>query len=506
MARFSVGFIFSDNMVLQRRKNVVLWGEGADDRTITVAFGGEAYWGKVVGEKWQVMLPPHEYGGDFRLSVDDGYETIAFENVVFGEVWLAGGQSNMELSLLDSADGEKAVEEADDRWLRLYATPKHAVIGEELLREERENTWKVCSPKTAGAFSAVAYYCAKRFRDALDVPVGLIGCYWGGTSISCWMDEAVLTKSKAGQQYIDDYATLVGEKTDAQYSEEMDAYFAEWHAWNERVERRRAMEPDVGWEVLNRECGLCPWPQPAGRTSPFRPAGLFGSMIQRIAPYTLRGFLYYQGEEDAARCRSYGEMLCSLVRNWRSEWRDYTLPFLFVQLPMYISKEDFDKGEDNANWPLLREQQWLASQMIRNCGMAVTLDCGEFDNIHPANKQPVGERLALQALAKVYGAHVNAEGPYPVSLERQKDRLLIRFHKSGSGLMLTGEQAFELAGHDGQYHPATAQLLPDYMLSLQAEGIEWPQSARYAWAAYGLTPLYDGAGLPAAPFRIGESS
>ena len=200
MARFSVGSIFSDNMVLQRRKNVVLWGEGADDRTITVAFGREAYWGKVVGEKWQVMLPPHEYGGDFRLSVDDGHETVAFENVVFGEVWLAGGQSNMELSLLDSADGEKAVKEADDRWLRLYATPKHAVIGEELLREERENTWKVCTPETAGAFSAVAFYCAKRLRDALDVPVGLIGCYWGGTSISCWMDEAVLTKSKAGQQ------------------------------------------------------------------------------------------------------------------------------------------------------------------------------------------------------------------------------------------------------------------------------------------------------------------
>jgi sialate O-acetylesterase len=332
------------------------------------------------------------------------------------------------------------------------------------------------------------------------------------------MSEAQLARSAAGKRCVDEYEALIGGKSDAEYEAVMRLYNADWEAWNTRVLERREIEPAVSWEVLNAECGECPWPQPAGRTSPFRPANLYTSMVSRLAPFALKGFLYYQGEEDAdPRAASYAELMYYLVDQWRGDFnggcRDDAPPFLFAQLPMWAAKKEYDDGAMTNAWPLLREQQYKASRAIANAGMAVIIDCGEFDNIHPLDKQTVGFRLALQALEKVYHQRVEADGPVFSWAEPDVNRSAMRVHfdHAESGLELRGpppidgvtadtQTAFEAAGEDGVYYPAKVEI-DGREIIVQSERVEKPERVRYGWVKYGPTPLFAKNGLPAMPFR-----
>jgi sialate O-acetylesterase len=315
------------------------------------------------------------------------------------------------------------------------------------------------------------------------------------------MSREQLGRSRAGQRYLDDYAALVGGKSDEQYDAEMRTYHAEWGAWDSRIRAFREREPDASWETLNRECGLCPWPQPAGNNSPYCPANLYQSMIRRVAPYALKGFLYYQGEEDESRAADYCEMMHYLAGQWRRDWEDERLPFLFVQLPMYASREDVAAGLPSKNWCVLRENQYRASLGIANAGMAVIIDRGEYDNIHPLDKQTVGFRLALQALNKVYGGNVAADGPVFSWAEPQGGVLRLHFENAESGLEARGPlEGFEIAAADGPYYPARAEIDGGDVL-LRSEHTPSPLRARYAWTQFGPAPLFAKNGLPAMPFR-----
>jgi sialate O-acetylesterase len=281
----------------------------------------------------------------------------------------------------------------------------------------------------------------------------------------------------------------------------METYFSAWRAWDERVRLWREKEPDASWETLNKECGLCPWPQPAGKKSPYRPGNLYHAMIKRVAPYTIKGFLYYQGEEDDPRAADYYEMMYYLIDQWRVDWKDDTLPFLFVQLPMYASREEVEAGQPVKNWCVLRENQYRASVGIANTGMAVIIDRGEFDNIHPLDKQTVGFRLALQALKKVYGKNIEDSGPVFSWARRNGATLALYFDHAESGLVSLGDlTGFEIAGDDGVYYPAKARI-DGASVVLQSDRVSDPDRVRYAWIKFGPTPLYAGNGLPAMPFR-----
>ncbi|MCH4239264.1 MAG: sialate O-acetylesterase [Oscillospiraceae bacterium] len=499
--------VFSDHMVLQRGKPVSVFGEGRTGTKITVSIAGCQAQTEVRGGRWQAELPAQDAGGPYVLSVTDGETELAFQDVLFGEVWLAGGQSNMELELQNCGNGQEELTVCENPEIRFYNVQKRAFVDDAFLDAERQTCWKICAPQNCADVSAVAYFCAKKMQHELKVPVGILDCYWGGTTISCWMSERQLARSIAGQKYLDDYAALIGDKTDEQYAQEMADYNVAFQAWDARVKARRAKEPKVTWEVLNAECGACPWPQPAGRKSPFRPAGLYCTMIQRVVPYTIRGFLYYQGEEDAPRCHDYGEMMVYLIDQWRRDWHDLSLPFLFVQLPVFISKEEWDSGTDSRAWCFLREQQEAVCRTVRGTGMAAALDCGEFDNVHPLDKQTVGTRLALQVLQKVYGEPIESDSPTLSGCVREDGRLRLTFVHSAGGLLLRGEctnrfgSAFEVAGEDGQYFPASPEVEGSSVLLTSAKVPE-PKYARYAWYSYGPTPLYGGSGLPALPFRM----
>jgi sialate O-acetylesterase len=495
--------IFSDNMVLQHGKPVPVWGTGAEGQTVLVIWESGKTSVKVQtsvrGGKWSLSLPPLAAGIHGGLVIESRTEKIFFRDVVTGDVWLAGGQSNMEMGLADCRDGEAELAACANADIRFYQPVKRAFVDDEFLREEAACKWQVCSAQTAAMLSAVAFFFARKINADLGIPVGIINCSWGGTSISAWMSREQLEKSRAGQRYIDDYAAKVGGKSTAQYNAEMEEYFAQWREWDGRIRARMEKEPDVSWETLNRECGQCPWPQPAGNTSPYCPSNLHTSMIRRSAPFAIKGFLFYQGEEDDPRAADYREMMYYLVQQWRSDWGEH-LPFLFVQLPMYASREEME-SDPPKNWCVMRESQYLASLDIANTGMAVIIDCGEFDNIHPLDKQTVGFRLALQALKKVYSLEVDADGPVFAWAEVESSSLRLHFENGECGLEFRGEAAgFEIAEEDGLYFPVQA-VIDGSNVIISSDKVGSPKRARYAWTKFGPTPLYAKNGLPAMPFR-----
>jgi sialate O-acetylesterase len=493
--------VFSDNMVLQRDAYVPVWGSGEEDTPVTLSLGSGRVSTRVKGGVWKLYLPPHKAGEQGELEITGGDVRIRFKNVVFGDVWFAGGQSNMEMELKNCRNGKAELAAADHPDIRFYQPVKRAFVDGAFVRDERFCRWRECRPDTAASLSAAAYFFALKVKAATGVPIGIINCSWGGTSVSAWMSGEQLLKSAAGQRCVEDYDALVNGKTDTQYDAEMDAYFEEWRAWDQRIQQRRAKDPGVSWEILNAECGECPWPQPAGRKSPYRPANLYHSMIRRIAPYALKGFLYYQGEEDESRAEDYAVLLTSLIDQWRSDWGDDTLPFLFVQLPMYASKKETDTGTVSENWPVLRENQYKVSRTVAHTGMAVIIDCGEFDNIHPLDKQTVGFRLALQALQKVYRKPLAADGPVFSHAVREGNALRVYFANAEDGLIARGElRGFEMAGPNGVYRPARA-LVDGATVLVSAEGIAEPEQIRYCWVKYGPTPLFAQNGLPVMPFR-----
>lgn len=502
MAVFKIASIFSNHMVLQRDKKITVWGNGVEESYIKVTLNDTTVKGRVKGGKWLIQLPSMEAGGPYTMMVTDGSSTIAFTDVMVGEVWFAGGQSNMELELKDCKNGKEEVAHANQPNIRFYNTLKIPFIDSEALKEEEKTSWHLCNENTAHNMSAVGYFYAKKLAQELNVTIGIIDCYWGGTSITCWMSREYLEKDLDAYSYIEAYEAKVGNKTDEQYEEEMKVYNKAYLAWCERVDNLREENPNISWEEINEKAGICPWPQPTGRKSPFRPAGLYETMVSRVKPYTIRGFIYYQGEEDVYKASLYGKLMVKLIDQWRSDWKDDCLPFLFVQLPMYIAKGAIDDKQ----WAILRDQQMKVFRTIKNTGMAVIIDCGEFDNIHPLDKQTVGYRLALQGLKVAYSIDQNADAPIFKDYVIEEDTFRLYFYNMGKKIIIKNGDVkennivgFEVAGEDLNFVPATATL-DGVEILVSAKEIQNPQYVRYAWTNYGSTSVYSEYDLPLAPF------
>jgi sialate O-acetylesterase len=507
MSTLQVAPIFSDNMVLQREKDLPVWGTGKNGRQVRLYFKGIVSEAEIRDGRWSLTIPPQHAGTGGVLTITDGETFYNFTNIVFGDVWFAGGQSNMEFELQNCLNGKAELAASFNPDIRFYQVLKQVYGTESFSENQRLCRWQVCAADTAASLSAVAFFFARQINAETGIPQGIINCNWGGTSISAWMSCEQLNRSAAGKKYCDDYAALIGNKTEAEYEEAMKDYHAAWTAWDKRVQERRAADPAVSWEVLNKECGECPWPQPAGIKSPFRPSNLYHSMVRHVSPFALKGFLYYQGEEDYKRADDYGEMLYYLIDQWRTDWQDESLPFLFVQLPMYASRAEMDAGlENDESWQIIRENQYKISRIIANTALAVIIDRGEFDNIHPLDKQTVGFRLALQALKKVYRQDISADGPVFRRLERTGSAIRVYFDHAELGLEAHGHlEGFEIAGSDFRYYQAHAVIEGSTVL-LSSPQVPTPQLVRYAWYKYGPTPLFGKNGLPAQPFRAKQAA
>lgn len=546
-----VAAVLSDHMVLQRETPVAVFGAAPaggrvvvdlmDDQGVTVAQTmavAQAYGEHETEVPWLAILPALPASGPYTLRVSHETNRLEFADVMIGEVWLAGGQSNMELELHTSEHGDEAIAAADDPLLRFYNTPKAGRVDE---AAEAASGWQVAvAPQVAG-MSAVAYHFGARLRAQLgaDVAVGIIDCYIGGTSITSWMSRATLIGSDAGRPYVERYEAAIAGKTEEQMRAEADEWQTVFDRWNNNVAAMKEAHPGITQPQIDAEIGPCPWPPPVTPFSERRVSAPYEAMVRRVAPYTLRGFLWYQGEEDEAQCESYRELLGLLIEEWRTLWNlgGYAeptvgyqadagadaLPFIVVQLPQWIDGQVAARGEDPRHWPVIRAAQLDASETLDDVLLVCTMDCGEFDNIHPLDKTTVGTRIADMALRGVYGrADVEAESPRVAGVTPAPGALDVTFtnaqglHWRGTtpdtiraatdatGARAVGESGFEIAGADGVYVDAGAQILPGdgerVTVRAEAPQVDSPTAVRYAWKSWGPAPLFNGAELPALPY------
>lgn len=480
--------LFTDHMVLQREKNVPFWGTGAEGATVTVRCGDASAKAVVAGGEWKAELPPLAVGGPYEVVVEAGDERLALADVLVGDVWLAGGQSNMEWRLNDTNGGKEEAANASLPRLRYYEVPRVAYDD----GRAHAGAWQVCSPETAGGFTAVGYYFAKALQPEIGVPVGIVGCNWGGTSASCWVPREKLANDEGLRVYLDEYEAAVAglddaafRKLEADYQAEIDACAA----------RQAAGEADV----------MFPWPPPTTDRCWLRPNALYDTMLKPTAPFAVKGFLYYQGESDAGKAELYDRLMGVMIEQWRDDWGDAGLPFLFVQLPAF--GDGTDREHDTYNWPKLREAQLKVTEQVPHTAMAVILDCGDELDIHPRNKKPVGDRLAAIALREVYGRDVACYGPTFRELTVAGDVATVRFDHAEQGLAAASGElpGFQIAEADGVYRTASAKIVGD-AVEVRGEGVREPVAVRYAWASWPSVSLFGAGGLPAAPFRTDRAS
>ena len=495
--------LFTDGTVLCRGKEIRVFGEADDGAAVTVTLTDSR--GTVLAEtncvcrggRFTAYLRPQEARTGCRLLFMAGNETVAAENVAVGEVFLAGGQSNMELPLCNADEGQELIAVHNDPQLRFFNIPRMAYECDGARKAMGEARWTSVSPGTGGENSAAAYFFARKMRERLPgVPVGIIGCYWGGTSVTCWMEEKVLRTVAEGIRYLDEYAEKTAGVDMETYLREEETFQDGMNRWNSAVEQYRRENPDAGWQEIEAACGAAPWFPPAGPGSPYRPGGLAETMLAKAAPAVLTGILYYQGEDDADRTDHYDTLMMTLIRYWRELFRDPELPFLFVQLPMWIG---FDAA-DNRRWAMLRKAQAAARDAMRNTGMICLLDEGEYGNIHPTNKRPVGERLAELAGALLYGGGEVS----PRALGKYTEGNVLTVRLSAPVITKDGGEAelLEIAEEDGNYVPAMAEIRGTELL-LRAEGIARPVRARYAWTDWSdKVNLFGVNGLPLEPFDL----
>ncbi len=548
---FQLSYLFTNHMILQRDKRIAVFGTGKTGSKITVSLLDDnedvvtssakvpmTVTGVITDSKFLLYLPPLSAGGPYTLRVTDGSETLEYYDVLLGDLWFAGGQSNMEFNLQSSDEYKTMLAEVREFWeqkdcgipyhlIRHYFVPHISYVDDNTESARRASVWQLCTPGTIPYWSAVAFFFARRLVPELNVPIGIINCNWGGTSASAWLDNQTLMSDIDTAHYYERYEKATAGITMEQYLSDLEAYKKEIQAWDEKKNACYAKDPDIDWNQVLEICGPCPWPGPMGPRSEFRPCGLYETMIQSCVPYTLKGFLWYQGESDEGYADSYPKLMRGVIEAWRREFKDEDLPFLFVQLPMFKNKND----PDYTSWADLREAQMKVFRSVKNTGMAVALDLGKFNDIHPSHKLECGERLALQALYHVYGKITKPEeafGPMFRYAVPDGDGLKLYFDYAPEGFVIdykavnytpeykTIEQptpamecptqyilGFEVQQRDGNWQPAIATPFCEngvYGIRLTALFVPQPLHARYAWANWAPVTVFGANGLPLAPF------
>lgn len=490
--------VFSDYMVLQREKPIRVFGT-ANTPSVTVSFRDVTVTTPVEDGIWCATLPPQISGNEEEMLITDGTMTIHFRHIAVGEVWLAGGQSNMEWQIQQANDPQELLDEIISKQrIRYYQPPKDAVL-QNVEQLEGESMWQLPTQENAIAWSAVASHFANMLSDELDLVVGILNCNWGGTSASAWVSTKALLENPALQSYLDDYTDATKGKTDAELIQAFDEYKEYEKRFNEQIAICYQNDPEMTWEKAISICGESRWPGPMGPTHHFRPGGLYTTMLSRLAPYTLRGFIYYQGESDDHKPHIYDQLLTTLIKTLRSDFCDDTLTFLIVMLPMF----KYEADPDTKSWCYIREAQLKVSRTVPNTGIAVILELGEYNDIHPKDKKPVAKRLFLQALHHAYHKKVDAFAPILDAIIFDGNKAIVDFCYADGGLYSKTKEihGFELAGIDHIFLPAKATIVGEQIF-LQNEAIEHPLYARYDWTNYTIPSIFSKkTNFPLVPFR-----
>ncbi|MGB7848098.1 MAG: sialate O-acetylesterase [Candidatus Acidiferrum sp.] len=607
--------IFGDNMVLQRDKANTIWGwsEPGDKIQVEIA---EKIVSSMAGpdRRWQVKIQPPHAAGPYTIKIT-GHQTVELHNILVGDVWLCGGQSNMQVLLRFARNGEEEVKAANYPEIRFFSVAPHPAYHH---TDVVEGSWKVVSPETADRVSAIAYYFARKVQQEIHVPIGLVVDALGGTPAEAWTSAAALrplhdfdvplaelerlTATGAPEygnyvmHWYDQYdvglkgnwaapdfndATWKSVDIPGGFSdlsvpetpavawfrkeivvpdplptgrnllflgsiERMDTAYINGtqvgaSAWveNPRVyfipdgllkpgrnvvaTRVLKTKPQGGFlgkpEELRLELGdktsiplagkwkgqlsvdaRPPHPLPmAYENWPVMPSVLYEGMLAPVAPLSITGALWYQGEQNSGRGFQYRRILPAMIEDWRKLFGQGDFPFYIVSLPAFRHRSEIPTDD---TWAETRESQALTAATVRNSCLAVTIDIGDPDNIHPKDKLPVGERLAICALAKQYGKNVAYSGPTLASVERLQGSIRLHFANTEGGLVVKGAklEEFAIAGEDRKWYWADAHIEGDSIV-VASPSVPNPKEVRYAWQSNPAATLFNGAGLPAAPFR-----
>lgn len=484
--------VFTDHTVLQQGEPVRIWGTADPDEKVTVIFSGQKK--ETIADeagKWMVTLDPMKASSEPQklifLSLTDN-QRLEIQDVVIGEVWLAGGQSNMQTTMASyRKTTQPDMDNANDPLLRMVTIPNK-------FYEEHNSTarprWAKTTPQTVPSFSASAYYFAKNLRETLGVPVGIVACSVGGTPAESWMSRETLESREDLKRIIDAYDTYCEKNIT-----DLDAYIQKHQEYEKKLNE---------WGQKRAKGNAGPRPaEPMGPRFKNRPCSLFNNMLTQTIPYTIKGVIWYQGENNANQQNSffYRTVFSELIKEWRTDFQNKNLPFFFVQLATYGPATD-----NGGFWPELRESQSWVEDNLKNTGMIVLTDGGEEKNIHPHSKDKVGRRLALLARNMVYDEKdLVCHGPRLKKAKAKGGKITLTFTDTGSGLVLKPEahSAFEICGKDGEYVPATAELI-DEKIIVSAENVADPEYVRYGWKKWFVPTLFNKEGLPASPFRTDD--
>jgi len=449
-AQVKLPAIFSDNMVLQRDMPVPFWGWDKPGAKVSVAIGETSVEATAAEDgKWSLSLPAMSAGGPHTVTVT-GSDEKKIRNVLVGEVWLCSGQSNMEWTVGSSANATQEIANAKFPRIRHIKIPRRPA--ESPAATVDAGPWQEASPKTAGSFTAVGYYFARYLHKELgDIPIGLIGSNWGGTRVEPWTPKVGFQKTPALKSITDNLNNFPQKRNDGS---------------------------------INHQS----------------PLALYNGMIHPLVPFAIRGALWYQGESNNGEGLLYFEKKKALIEGWRSVWNRPEMPFYFVQLAPYQYGGDADRLA--FIWDAQRR-----TLSLPHTGMAVTTDIGNLKNIHPTNKQDVGKRLALWALAKNYGKEdLVYSGPLYKSMKVEGNTVRLSFDHIGGGLAARGKAAlteFMVAGEDKKFVAAKAAIDGETIV-VSAAGVQKPVAVRYAFSQTSQPKLINKEGLPASPFRTDD--
>jgi len=479
--------VFTSNAVLQRSQSCPVFGLDVPGSTVTVVFAGQKQNATADARGlWRVSLAPLPACATPQTLTVNGSARIALTNILVGDVWLISGQSNADWPLRSAAGGRAAMASATNtllRYLQMAESPITTATAWTPAEVARLNpndyfsgVWQVSDPASAGAVSAVGYLFAHHIQTNQNIPIGLIDCTVGGTMAESWMPTEAINANPRLKAIADNF---------------LDSHMVPAFA------KTRLLQNLARWDAAGR-----PVPMPE---HPYKPGACWRNGLSTIAPFALRGLLWYQGETNAdfedpsaydAMAEWHTETFRVLVAAWRNVWENEMLPVYFVQLPRL----------NRPSWPWFRESQLKCAQTVPHTAMVVAFDCGDPANVHPVNKQPVADRLARIARARTYGEDLEWSGPQLRSWRIQGTSIVLEFDHAEGGLVSSDGHAlnlFTVAGANRRFFPATASI-SNHALIVSAPQVPRPVAARYAWVPTGDINFCNGAGLPASPFRTDD--
>lgn len=497
--------LFSDGMVLQANVPVKIWGDADSGQKVRVTIQGIQKETKVIDGHWEIMIDNLSYGTNEQLEVTCGNDKKIIFDVAVGEVWLAAGQSNMEFQLYFDSSYNEVLNEQQEEQIRFFDYPEIAY--EEALLDFDYSDYGVWrkndSYDNLKHFSSVGYYFARKLAKKTGHVIGIVGCNWGGSPAHPWIHPSYLEKT-VGKIWISEYEKQMSgvdlEKFTNDYKKSTDANRSKPFDDPISVALLKGMSHE---EQLNLIESMPPMREgPALTNFSFAPGRLFEHMVKKIAPYTLKGVLWYQGESDSPHAKVYDVVLTALIECWRNLW-GRELPFYVVQLPAY---EEW-LGNRGEAFPIIRKMQEKVTDTIPNTYLCSTMDCGMRFDIHPKNKRPIGERLAKMALRYTYGYDMQAGSPRPSKVDKKDGKLVIHFTDAVGGLFTEDikklREGIEIKINDDKICDYDISICENSMvLDCVKFDTESQIQVEFANNMYYLVPIYNQEGFSVRPFMV----